>query len=75
MTTLSLSNILQGGSGYARRITFEQIILSNVKNPIIIDQGYKVSPRVRISLYITIHIIISCHFNIGLFTVDWFYTS
>ncbi|KEH18033.1 probable polygalacturonase At3g15720 [Medicago truncatula] len=33
-----------GGSGYARQITFEQIILSNVKNPIIIDQGYKISP-------------------------------
>jgi len=67
MTTFSLSNILQGGSGYAKRITFEQIILGNVKNPIIIDQGYKISPQVHISLYIIIHIIISCHFNNGLF--------
>ncbi|XP_043702723.1 probable polygalacturonase At3g15720 [Telopea speciosissima] len=30
----------QGGSGYARKITFEQIILSEVKNPIVIDQYY-----------------------------------
>ncbi|KAK2422356.1 putative polygalacturonase [Trifolium repens] len=30
-----------GGSGYAKSIIFEQIILDNVKNPIIIDQKYK----------------------------------
>ncbi|WJX46025.1 hypothetical protein P8452_32861 [Trifolium repens] len=29
-----------GGSGYARKITFEQIKLTNVKNAIIIDQHY-----------------------------------
>ncbi|KAK2412146.1 putative polygalacturonase [Trifolium repens] len=29
-----------GGSGYAKRITFEEIILVDVKNPIIIDQHY-----------------------------------
>ncbi|XP_057452800.1 probable polygalacturonase At3g15720 [Lotus japonicus] len=31
----------QGGSGYARKITFENIILNGAKNPIIIDQNYK----------------------------------
>ncbi|KAF2544984.1 hypothetical protein F2Q70_00023344 [Brassica cretica] len=30
-----------GGSGYARRITFNGITLDNVENPIIIDQHYK----------------------------------
>ncbi|KAF8400648.1 hypothetical protein HHK36_013947 [Tetracentron sinense] len=30
----------QGGSGYARKISFEQITLTAVKNPIIIDQYY-----------------------------------
>ncbi|XP_057452804.1 probable polygalacturonase At3g15720 [Lotus japonicus] len=30
----------QGGSGYARKITFEDIILNGAKNPIIIDQNY-----------------------------------
>ncbi|KAJ0736338.1 putative endo-polygalacturonase [Helianthus annuus] len=30
----------QGGSGYARDITFEKIFLHNVNNPIIIDQHY-----------------------------------
>nr|KYP34758.1 putative polygalacturonase At3g15720 family [Cajanus cajan] len=31
-----------GGSGYARKITFDQIILKNAQNPIIIDQNYGV---------------------------------
>ncbi|XP_073224254.1 probable polygalacturonase At3g15720 isoform X2 [Cicer arietinum] len=31
-----------GGSGYARKITFDQIYLQNVRNPIIIDQHYGV---------------------------------
>ncbi|XP_062209053.1 polygalacturonase ADPG2-like [Phragmites australis] len=30
----------QGGSGYAKDITFQNMILYNVKNPIIIDQNY-----------------------------------
>ncbi|CAM8955541.1 unnamed protein product [Rhodiola kirilowii] len=30
----------QGGSGYARRITFERITLRNTRNPIFIDQNY-----------------------------------
>lgn len=31
---------LQGGSGYARNISFEKITLIGAKNPIIIDQNY-----------------------------------
>ncbi|XP_045788807.1 probable polygalacturonase At3g15720 [Trifolium pratense] len=34
-----------GGSGYAKQITFEQIILVNVLNPIIIDQNYHIVPK------------------------------
>ncbi|CAO2825802.1 unnamed protein product [Amaranthus hypochondriacus] len=34
----------QGGSGYARNISFEDIPLIDVKNPIIIDQYYCFSP-------------------------------
>ncbi|KAK3145729.1 hypothetical protein QOZ80_3BG0256630 [Eleusine coracana subsp. coracana] len=30
----------QGGSGYAKDITFQNIIMDNVKNPIIVDQNY-----------------------------------
>jgi len=32
--------IFQGGSGYVRRITFEQITLNAAGSPIIIDQHY-----------------------------------
>ncbi|KAF6156648.1 hypothetical protein GIB67_017784 [Kingdonia uniflora] len=39
----------QGGSGYARRIIFEQLSFTSVRNPIIIDQNYfsqgKTSPK------------------------------
>jgi len=31
---------MQGGSGYARKITYEEIILEDVQNSIIIDQFY-----------------------------------
>ncbi|KAK2352675.1 putative polygalacturonase [Trifolium repens] len=34
-----------GGTGYARHISFEKIILVNTKNPIIIDQNYNASKR------------------------------
>ncbi|KAL2536726.1 Polygalacturonase QRT2 [Forsythia ovata] len=30
----------QGGSGYAKNITFENVVMQNVNNPIIIDQNY-----------------------------------
>lgn len=32
---------LQGGSGYARNITFEDIKVDGVKHPVIIDQQYE----------------------------------
>jgi polygalacturonase len=31
---------VQGGSGYARDITFQNIVMSGVQNPIIVDQNY-----------------------------------
>lgn len=31
---------IQGGSGYAKNIRFENIAMDNVANPIIIDQNY-----------------------------------
>ncbi|KEH18030.1 polygalacturonase [Medicago truncatula] len=36
---------IPGGLGYAKHITFEQIILVNVNNPIIIDQEYSISHK------------------------------
>ncbi|XP_057457805.1 probable polygalacturonase At3g15720 isoform X2 [Lotus japonicus] len=35
----------QGGSGYARKITFEDIILDEAENPIIINQNYRAYQR------------------------------
>jgi polygalacturonase len=37
----------QGGSGYAKDITFQNIVMDGVMNPIIVDQGYcdKAKPR------------------------------
>ncbi|KAL2243454.1 UNVERIFIED_CONTAM: putative polygalacturonase [Sesamum indicum] len=35
----------QGGSGFARNITFENIWMRNVSNPIVIDQYYCASPE------------------------------
>ena len=32
--------IMQGGSGYAENIIFQNIKMDNVSNPIIIDQNY-----------------------------------
>lgn len=31
---------MQGGSGYAKNIKFQNIIMHNVTNPIIVDQNY-----------------------------------
>ncbi|CAJ1948714.1 unnamed protein product [Sphenostylis stenocarpa] len=36
---------IKGGSGYARKITFEEIILQDVKNSIIIDQYYDIKTQ------------------------------
>lgn len=30
----------QGGSGYAKNIMFQNVVMNNVSNPIIIDQNY-----------------------------------
>ncbi|KAL2973367.1 hypothetical protein AAZX31_14G041800 [Glycine max] len=38
-----------GGCGYARNIKFEHIVLTNIKNPIIIDQDYENTSEVQIS--------------------------
>ena len=32
--------LMQGGSGYAKNMVFQNIIMENVSNPIIIDQNY-----------------------------------
>ncbi|XP_039010146.1 probable polygalacturonase At3g15720 [Hibiscus syriacus] len=37
----------QGGSGFARKISFEHILLNNVDNPIIINQFYQDKGRLR----------------------------
>lgn len=34
------SFIVQGGSGFARNITFERIRMMDLKTPIVIDQSY-----------------------------------
>jgi polygalacturonase len=31
---------MQGGSGYAKDIVFQNMVMNSVKNPIIIDQNY-----------------------------------
>lgn len=31
---------MQGGSGYAKNIMFQNVVMKNVSNPIIIDQNY-----------------------------------
>lgn len=31
---------LQGGSGYAKNIVFQNVVMRNVTNPIIINQSY-----------------------------------
>lgn len=48
----------QGGTGFAKNITYEQIILQNVRNPIFIDQAYDARVDVHISLY-TLHYFIA----------------
>lgn len=37
----------QGGSGYAKNIKFENIVMLNVKNPLIIDQNYCDRPQLQ----------------------------
>jgi len=59
-----MSNLIQGGSGYARKITYEGIILENVKNSIIIDQYYGLKdPKKGVWSWLCIHIIISYKFQ------------
>lgn len=38
--SIESSQILKGGSGFASKITFQNILMENVSNPIIIDQYY-----------------------------------
>lgn len=49
---------MQGGSGYAKNITFEDITLKAVKNPIIIDQYYcenSHSCKNQVTILLTVH--------------------
>lgn len=40
MSIFNINYGMQGGSGYASNIIFQNIDMVNVKNPIIIDQNY-----------------------------------
>ncbi|KAL2234715.1 UNVERIFIED_CONTAM: putative polygalacturonase [Sesamum indicum] len=46
----------QGGSGFARKITFQNMLMRNVSNPIIIDQYYCDSPVPCLNQTSTVHI-------------------
>jgi len=59
-----MSDLMQGGSGYARKITYEWIILENVENSIIIDQYYGIKDsKEGVWSWLCIHIIISYKFQ------------
>ena len=63
-----LSKFLQGGSGYARKITFEQITLIRAGNPIYIHQHYTHAQQM---VHITLHSYYIIRFQLNfLFTVS-----